>query len=82
MTNNMPSLFMKGSASPMTLKQLHDHYGSDLCRGCINSLCHAELERNDCLYGNIYPERCDHCGEMRNIVKGLRLSGKLKLLLK
>lgn len=58
---------------------IEEQYGRDICRRCINRLFHVHLKPTDCLYGLPFPQRCRACGEMRNIVTGLRLSGKMKL---
>ncbi|MBR6400701.1 MAG: hypothetical protein IKS17_05705 [Firmicutes bacterium] len=51
-----------------------------ICRNCINRLYGARLERTDCIYDEPYPRKCARCGEMRNIVTGLTLGGKIKLI--
>ena len=64
----------------MTEKVIFQSAGGDICRRCINRKHHANLKRSDCLYGIGYPCVCTSCGEVRNIVTGLRLRGKIKLL--
>ena len=64
----------------MTGKDIFQSAGGDLCRRCINRKYHTNLKRTDCLYGIGYPCVCGSCGEVRNIVTGLRLRGKIKLL--
>ena len=58
---------------------IQKQYGRDICRRCINQLFGVHLKHKDCRYGVPYPQRCRACGEMRNIVTGLRMTGKLKL---
>jgi len=59
---------------------IREKYGRNICRNCINRLCRAKLNSEDCTYDAPYPQLCPCCGEMRHIVSGLRLSGRLKLL--
>ena len=63
-----------------TLYALREEYGGELCRRCINEVRGVRIERTDCWYADTpYPTRCARCGELRNIVTALRLSGRLKL---
>ena len=51
-----------------------------ICRRCINNEYNVELQSSDCNYGYPFPIRCSCCGETRNIVTGLKFSGKLKMI--
>ena len=64
----------------INLNPIRKRFGRDICRRCINRFCQTKLESSDCLYRDLYPQRCPCCGEMSHIVSGLRLSGRLKLL--
>jgi len=62
------------------MRRIHDQYGDNICRRCINKRFHVDLQQEDCLYGYMY--KCPGCKQGRQIVVGLTLSGKLKTLLK
>ena len=62
--------------------RIRSRFGGEICRRCINAAYRAHLTPQDCRYGYPYPSRCFRCGEVHNIVTGLRLSGRLKLLFK
>ncbi len=64
----------------VTMKKIHKRFGGNICRQCINVTYDTHLKHFDCLYGTPYPGNCPSCGEMKNIVTGLRFSGFLKLL--
>ena len=64
----------------MTEKAVFQNAGGDICRRCINRKYHTNLKRSDCLYGIPFPRVCTSCGAVQNIVTGLRMSGKIKLL--
>jgi len=66
----------------MTGKVIFQNAGGDICRRCINRKYDLSLKPSDCLYGNGYPGVCRSCGAVQNIVTGLRLRGKIKLLLR
>lgn len=63
------------------MNTIHEQLGNNVCRRCINRTFHVNLEPPDCSYA-MYPSPCSACGNVHNIVIGLRRSGKLKLLLK
>lgn len=63
-------------------KAVFQNAGGNVCRRCINRKYHANLKKRDCVYGIGYPGVCGGCGTVQNIVTGLRLSGKIKLLFK
>lgn len=62
------------------LNSIHKKYGANICRKCINREYDVHLKSSDCLYHNPFPSICSCCGEPKNIVTGLRLTGRLKLL--
>lgn len=51
------------------------------CRRYINRKYRLRLEPRDCYYWQ-YPAHCDDCGEVRNIVTGIRPLSKWKLWFK
>ena len=53
-----------------------------MCRTCINQHYNVKLNRKDCIYNEPYPALCEGCGNMKYIVMGLRLMGKIKMLFK
>ena len=53
-----------------------------ICRRCINKEYDVELQPSDCIYAFPFPLRCSRCGEQRNIVGDLRISGKVKMILR
>ena len=65
-----------------TLDSIMRKAGGPVCRRCICRQYDVDLKREDCVYAYPFPQTCAVCGEYRNIVTGLRLSGRLKLLLK
>lgn len=69
---------MHGSGALLRKKR---EYRGKICRCCINETYHTCLFSTDCMYG-IYPAKCARCGEVKNIVIGLRLSGYLKSITK
>lgn len=65
----------------LTMNRIRTKYGGNLCRRCINEAYQVQLQTNDCWY-EYYPHVCPRCGEIHNIVNDLKLSAKLRLLLK
>lgn len=61
------------------MQEIRARFGANVCRGCINSVYGTNLLRADCLYEGPYPHVCIRCGEVKNIVADVRLSGKWKL---
>lgn len=55
-----------------------DVIARQLCRQCINVRTGARLRRRDCKYWH-YPTPCAGCGQVRNIVTGVTLTGRWKL---
>jgi len=49
------------------------------CRKCINEQLGTKLDTEDCCYA-IYPNKCQLCGEMRNIVESLHWSAWYKIV--
>lgn len=64
----------------VNMERIKREFGIPICRRCINEEYHAALTPKDCVYGNPFPHKCPRCGETRNIVTDLNLSGKWKLL--
>ena len=65
----------------LTLEQIKNELGVNLCRQCINDNFNCNLKTSNCIYSD-YQYTCSNCQKLRNIVCGLRLSGKIKLLFK
>lgn len=65
----------------LTMNKIRTKYGGNLCRRCVNEAYHVQLRSHDCWY-EYYPHVCPRCGEIHNIVNDLKLSAKLRLLLK
>lgn len=49
------------------------------CRQCINHELGINLRTEDCGYA-IYPNKCQKCGSMKNIVESLRWNAQYKIL--
>lgn len=49
------------------------------CRKCINEQLGTELSTEDCCYA-IYPNKCQKCGDIRNIVEGLHWNAWYKVV--
>ena len=64
----------------ITGNRIKKDFGDYICRKCINKHYDVSLEQEDCVYGYYY--RCRSCKETQNIVIDLKLSGKLKTILK
>ena len=62
----------------LTIHKIHKKYGGNVCRQCINKAFGIHLNHTDCKYDLLYPGKCPGCGEMKNIVTGLRMSGRFK----
>lgn len=65
----------------LSLEHIKKHQGSFICRRCINRIYKAKLQPKECLY-DAFPRTCLKCGEVHNIVMGLSIAGRAKLLLK
>lgn len=62
------------------MSRCHRHICSGtLCRQCINKLYHLNLQPYDCKYF-FYPTTCSSCMDVCNIITGLTVTGRLKLL--
>ena len=51
------------------------------CRNCLNEQLHLSLEPEDCYYF-MYPAVCSRCGEVKNIVDGVRFWKRMEIRLK
>jgi len=62
-------------------KKIDKEYGGMICRACLNMEFGTSLSPKDCDY---YEGKnlCACCHEEKHIVRGLRLSGKMKTLFK
>ena len=49
-----------------------------ICRDCLNAATGLSLQSNDC-HHETYPRKCDFCGEMRYLIRGLHGSGRRKI---
>ncbi|MBO5088679.1 MAG: hypothetical protein J6C01_08390 [Lachnospiraceae bacterium] len=49
------------------------------CRQCINEMLSTNIEKEDCYYA-MYPNQCQKCEQMRNIVENLHWSAQYKIL--
>lgn len=65
----------------LTMKRIHRDLGGNPCRRCINERYGTNLQPSDVGYF-IYPVVCTKCGKPGNVVTGVKISGKLKSLLK
>ena len=61
------------------MESIHESLGPNVCRRCIRKRYNVDLQPEDCVYAH-FPGECSCCGIPHNLVVGLRLSGKLKLL--
>ena len=73
--------YTEGCDNMANMNSIRDTLGNTVCRRCIAEKYGVDLQPADCKYG-LYPEPCDVCKEIHNIVKGLTGSGKRKLLFK
>ena len=64
-----------------TITKIRNEYGNYVCRGCINEEYHVHLSPKECEY-EMYPGLCPRCKQMKNIVCGLRINGKIKLIMR
>lgn len=62
----------------MKYQTLKDKVLGDHCRECINNIYGLTLEREDCGY-LVYPERCEGCGNVRNIVAAVAPLSRWKI---
>ena len=49
-----------------------------ICRACLNKKYGIRLKTKDCIYED-YPRVCHECGEVKNIVCGIKLPKRLFL---
>lgn len=62
-------------------KPSYKEFESDLehtCRACLNKKYGAELTPGDCSY-LMYPAVCTNCGEVKNIVSGVRFGKRFRI---
>ncbi len=65
------------------IEQIRKEMGRSFCLDCLNKRYHARLREEDCFYDEMFPHRCPHCSRLlQDVILGLHLSGKLKLLFK
>lgn len=62
----------------MTYRILRKEALNRYCRNCINAKYGMKLKRQDCYY-MYYLYKCQCCGEMRNIVNGIRVLSRWKI---
>ncbi len=62
----------------INIKKIRKQFGGNVCRQCINKEYGIHLLHTDCQYGMMYPGKCPCCGDMKNIVTGIKLSGFFK----
>lgn len=51
------------------------------CRSCINKSLGLHLDKNDVLV-YVYPEKCERCGRVKQIVYSVKFTSRWKLALK
>ena len=64
-----------------SIEQVKQHFNGSVCRRCINNAYKVNLTRGDCHY-YYYPRNCACCKEMKNIVSGFTISGRVKMIFK
>jgi len=60
------------------MKSIRKKLGDTVCRRCIANSYGVDLQPPDCKYA-MYPDVCDCCKQVSNIVVDLNPSGKRKL---
>ncbi len=50
-----------------------------ICRDCLNAATGLSLQPKDC-HHETYPRKCNFCGDMRHLIRGLHRSGRWKIL--
>ena len=64
----------------LTTRRIRKYYGGNVCRHCLNYMLQIHLYSKDCKYEKEY-DVCPACkNENKHIVKGFKLSGKLKTM--
>jgi len=61
------------------MKSIRKNLGDTVCRRCIAEHYGVDLQPPDCVYA-MYPDVCDCCKQLNNIVVDLNPSGKRKLM--
>ena len=62
-----------------SMESIHEALGPNVCRRCIRKRYKVNLLPEHCVYAH-FPGEYSCCGEPHNLVIGLRLSGRIKLL--
>ena len=62
------------------MNKIRSVFPGPVCRRCINDYFQVDLKSKDCKYELPYVAECSCCGYARNIVTGLKLSGKIKMM--
>lgn len=63
----------------MKLSDFKMQMSNRYCRNCISEMLRIDLEKEDCVYA-MYPNPCQKCGQMRNIVDDLHWLARCKVL--
>ena len=71
---------MSGGCAGMKYHSMRLRY-ENTCRSCLNKKYQLNLSSADCHY-LIYPQKCHSCGEIKNIVSGIRWKKRITLLFK
>ena len=50
-----------------------------ICRDCLNAATGLSLKSSDC-HHEAYPRKCQFCGDVRYLIRGLHRSGRWKIL--
>ena len=64
----------------ISIRKIRTRFGGPICRRCINKEYHYHLTRKDCRYGDVI--LCPCCREEHHAVIGLKISGRLKTLIR
>ncbi len=63
------------------MNKIYRELGDFPCRRCINKKFDVRLEPKDCIYLE-NEDYCSYCKNIRHIVVGLKMSGKIKMMFK
>lgn len=63
----------------VSYKYLRERGMGHFCLNCLNRRYNLKLKMEDCIFG-YYKYPCDQCGQMKNIVTGIVLTSRWKLL--
>ena len=64
----------------LNLEKVKKRYNRYICRQCLNQRYNVHLVPDDCIYDQ--RDDCPRCKQEKNIVSGLKFSGKMKMLFK